>query len=60
MAPTASGKLDTTVSDDGIIALPNDTVTAQFFGAVVSPDGNHVALSTNNNKAGARLVVLEL
>lgn len=56
----ASGKLDTTVSDDGIIALPNDTVTSQFFGATVSPDGKHVALTTNNNKAGARLVLLEL
>lgn len=56
----ASGKLDTTVSEDGIIALPNDTVGAQFFGAVVSPDGKNVALSTNNNKAGARVVVLEL
>lgn len=56
----ASGKLDTTVSEDGIIALPNDTVGAQFFGAAVSPDGKNVALSTNNNKAGARVVVLEL
>ena len=56
----ASGKLDTTVSGDGILELPNDTVTAQFFGAAVSPDGKHVALSTNNNKAGARVVILEL
>lgn len=56
----ASGKFDTSVSDDGVLALPNDTVSAQFFGAAVSPDGKHVALSTNNNKAGARVVVLEL
>jgi uncharacterized delta-60 repeat protein len=56
----ASGKLDTTVSGDGILTLPNDTVGSQFFGAAVSPDGKHVALSTNNNKAGARVVVLEL
>jgi uncharacterized delta-60 repeat protein len=56
----AKGKLDTSVSEDGILALPNDTVSAQFFGATVSPDGKHVALSTNNNAAGARLVVLEL
>lgn len=56
----ASGKLDTTVSSDGIIELPNDGNPAQFFGAAISPDGKHVALSTNNNKAGARVVVLEL
>jgi uncharacterized delta-60 repeat protein len=56
----AKGQLDTSVSEDGIIALPNDVVSAQFFGAVVSPDGKHVALSTNNNAGGARLVLLEL
>ncbi|HQZ11437.1 MAG TPA: delta-60 repeat domain-containing protein [Devosia sp.] len=56
----ASGKLDTTVSEDGILALPNDTVASQFFGAAVSPDGKQVALSTNNNKAGARVVLLNL
>jgi len=55
-----SGKLDTSVSEDGIIELPNDTVSAQFFGAAVAPDGKHVALTTNNNEAGARLVVLEI
>ena len=56
----ANGALDTGVSGDGILELPNDVVTAQFFGAAVSPDGTHVALSTNNNQAGARVVVLEL
>lgn len=56
----AAGKPDTSVSEDGILALPNDTVSSQFFGAVLSPDGKHVALSTNNNKAGARVVVLDL
>lgn len=56
----AAGKLDTSVSEDGIIALPNDAVGAQFFGVAVSPDGKQVALSTNNNKAGARVVVLNL
>src|SRR5690606_15592389 len=56
----ANGELDTSVSEDGIIELPNDTVGAQFFGAAVSPDGKQVALSTNNNKAGARVVILEL
>lgn len=56
----AAGKLDASVSGDGILELPNDKVTAQFFGAAVAPDGKHIALSTNNNKAGARLVVLEI
>lgn len=56
----ASGKLDTSVSDDGILELPNDKVGAQFFGAVVATDGKHVALTTNNNKGGARLVILEI
>ncbi len=56
----ADGQLDTSVSEDGIIELPNDTVGAQFFGAAVSPDGSQIALSTNNNKAGARVVILEV
>src|SRR5690606_3449633 len=56
----ASGQLDTSVSGDGILELPNDAVGAQFFGAAISADGKHVALSTNNDKAGARVVVLEL
>ncbi len=56
----AQGQLDTSVSEDGIIELPNDTVGAQFFGAAVSPAGDTVALSTNNNKAGARVVILKL
>ncbi|HEY0854304.1 MAG TPA: hypothetical protein VGD86_05715, partial [Devosia sp.] len=56
----ASGKLDTSVSGDGILELPNDAVNAQFFGVDVSPDGKSVALSTNNDKAGARVVVLSL
>jgi uncharacterized delta-60 repeat protein len=56
----AAGKFDTTVSGDGILTLPNDTVGSQFFGAAVAPDGKHVAVSTNNNKGGARVVVLEL
>ncbi len=56
----ASGKLDTTVSEDGILELPNDANNAQFFGVALAPDGKHVAVSTNNDKAGARVVVLEL
>ena len=54
-----SGQLDTAVSDDGIIELPHDGIDSQFFGAKLSPDGKRIALTTNNNKAGARLVVLE-
>lgn len=56
----ASGKVDTSVSGDGILELPNDAINAQFFGVDVSPDGKSVALSTNNDKAGARVVVLSL
>jgi uncharacterized delta-60 repeat protein len=56
----ASGKLDSSVSGDGVLPLPNDTVASQFFGAALSPDGKHVAVSTNNSKGGARVVVLEL
>jgi uncharacterized delta-60 repeat protein len=56
----AAGKLDTSVSEDGIIALPSDTISSQFFGAALSADGTHIALTTNNNAAGARLVVLGL
>jgi uncharacterized delta-60 repeat protein len=56
----ASGKPDTSVSGDGIIELPNEKIDAQFFGVALSPDGKRVALSTNNHKAGARLVVLDI
>lgn len=56
----ASGQLDTSVSDDGIVELPHDSVDAQFFGAAVSPDGSQVALTTNNHVGGARLVILGL
>jgi uncharacterized delta-60 repeat protein len=56
----ASGKPDTSIGKDGIIELPNQKLSAQFFGAAVAPDGKHVALTTNNNKGGARLVVLEI
>ena len=38
----------------------HDGLDAQFFGARLSPDGKRVALTTNTNAAGARLVVLEL
>jgi uncharacterized delta-60 repeat protein len=55
-----NGQLDTTVGDDGIILLPSPTINAQFFAAALSPDGTHIALTTNANAAGARLVVLEV
>ena len=56
----ASGQLDTSVSGDGILELPNDAIDAQFFGAAASPDGKQVALSTNQHASGARVVVLQL
>lgn len=55
-----SGMPDTSVSGDGIIELPSETVAAQFFGVAQSPDGERLALTTNSDPAGARLVVLEL
>ena len=55
---TKDGQIDTSVSGDGILELPNDSVDSQFFGASLSPDGARLALTTNNNKAGARLVIL--
>ena len=57
---TADGQLDTRVSDDGIIELPNATVTQQFFAAALSPDGQRIAVSTSSDDNGARLVVLEV
>lgn len=56
----ASGKLDAGVGEDGIIKLPNEAIDSQFFGAALSADGSRVALTTNANAAGARLVVLEI
>jgi hypothetical protein len=56
----SSGQLDASVSDDGIIELPHDGVDAQFFGASLSADGTHIALTTNSHAAGARLVILEV
>lgn len=53
-----NGRLDTTVGQDGVILLPHPVVNAQFFTAALSPDGAHVAMTTNANAAGARLVIL--
>ena len=58
---TPDGQLDTTVDADGIIQLGHPrAINSQFFNAVVSPDGTRIALVTNNHKAGARLVILEI
>jgi len=55
---TADGQLDTSVDDDGIIQLPSEATDAQFFNVALSPDGERVAATTNDNAAGARLVIL--
>ena len=57
---TDMGVPDTLVFGDGIIELPNATVTSQFFGLALSPDGSRVAMTTNSNDNGARLVVLKV
>ncbi|MEM8547750.1 MAG: hypothetical protein AAGF46_06265 [Pseudomonadota bacterium] len=56
---TADGQPDTRVFGDGIIELVDDTITSQFFGLALSPDGSRVALSTNTDDAGARVVVVK-
>ncbi|MEM1264307.1 MAG: hypothetical protein AAGH76_18045 [Pseudomonadota bacterium] len=56
---TVDGQLDQRVFGDGIVELPDDTISSQFFGIALSPDGNRVALSTNTDDAGARLVILK-
>ncbi|MEM8548872.1 MAG: hypothetical protein AAGF46_12005, partial [Pseudomonadota bacterium] len=57
---TADGMLDDRVFGDGIVELPNTTVTSQFFGIALSPDGTRVALTTNTDASGARVVVLKV
>lgn len=57
---TKEGKLDTTVDGDGILELGYATIPAQFFNVVAAPDNKRLAMSTNANAAGARLVVLEV
>lgn len=56
---TEMGVLDTSVQGDGVIELRNDTISSQFFGIALSPDGTRVALTTNSNDNGARIVVLK-
>lgn len=57
---TQDGQPDERVFGDGVIELPNTTVTSQFFGVALSEDGNRVAMTTDNNANGARLVVLKV
>ncbi len=57
---TADGQPDESVFGDGIIELPHDDINSQFFGLALSEDGKRVAMSTDNNANGARLVVLEI
>ena len=57
---TEQGALDSTVAGNGILELRNDTVTSQFFGLAQSADGSRVALTTNSNDNGARIVILKI
>jgi len=58
MILTADGQLDRSVSDDGIIELPSDKIDSGFNAAFLSPDGKRVAITSDVNKAGSRLVIL--
>lgn len=57
---TAGGAPDASVFGDGVIELPSDTIDSQFFGVALSADGKRVAMTTNSNANGARLVVLKV
>lgn len=57
---TEDGQPDAQVFGDGVIELPHDTISAQFFGVALSEDGNRVAMTTNQDANGARLVVLKI
>ncbi|MGD9737980.1 MAG: hypothetical protein AB7O56_00150 [Bauldia sp.] len=57
---TADGQLDTSVDGDGIIVLGHPVVGSQFFTAVLSADGTRIAMTTNADTGGARLVILEV
>jgi len=57
---TAVGQLDAAEDGDGIIELGHPDIDSQFFNVVLSGDGTRVALSTNSNANGVRLVVLEI
>lgn len=57
---TADGQLDLSEGGDGIIELGHPTIDSQFFNAALSSDGTRIAMTTNANDNGARLVVLEV
>ena len=57
---TADGQADTNEDADGIIELGHPSIGAQFFNAVLSSDGSRIAMTTNADENGARLVVLEV
>ncbi|MEM0911219.1 MAG: delta-60 repeat domain-containing protein [Pseudomonadota bacterium] len=56
---TIDGEPDTSVFGDGIIELDNQVVDVQFWAAALSPDGSRVAMTTNFDSDGARLVVIK-
>lgn len=57
---TADGQLDTNENGDGIIELGHPSISAQFFNVALSSDGTRIAMTTNADDIGARLVVLEV
>lgn len=57
---TADGQLDTREDGDGIFELGHPSINSQFYNVAVSSDGTRVAMTTNQNENGARLVVLEV
>ncbi|HEY1075984.1 MAG TPA: hypothetical protein VGE51_04795 [Fontimonas sp.] len=57
---TEDGDLDSSFDGDGILELPNATVTQQFFNVALSPDGKRLAVTTSTNANGARLVLLDI
>jgi hypothetical protein len=56
---TVDGQPDTRVFGDGIIELGSQVVNQQFWGAALSPDGTRVAMTSDSNDNGARLVVIK-
>jgi len=60
---TPDGDLDPSVDEDGILELPNTTITGQFFNVELSADKKRIAATTSSDAAGspgARLVILSL
>ena len=57
---TEDGQLDTSVSDDGIIELPDSVIESQLYAVAVSSSGDRIAATTNNDIDGARLIIVEL